>query len=84
MIKKQAIGLVAQHEDADSLALVHDVPSGAWIECFHEARSRSLGVEPSDGLKTWPHCRNPKLCEQWSVFGLCRLKSDGTHRCEFV
>jgi hypothetical protein len=84
MLKKQAIGLVAHHEDADSLALVQYVPRDAWIECVHEARSRSHGVEPSGGLKTWPHCSNPEVCERWSVFGLGQLKSDGTHRCVFV
>jgi hypothetical protein len=84
MIKQQAIGLVAHHEDADSLALVQYVPRDAWIECVHEARSRSHGVEPSGGLKTWPHCSNPEVCERWSVFGLGQLKSDGTHRCVFV
>jgi hypothetical protein len=64
MIKKQAFGLMAHDENANSLAFVDYVPRGAWIECVREARSRSLDVESSDGLETRPHCRNSKFCEQ--------------------
>jgi hypothetical protein len=84
MIKKQAFGLLAHDEDSDSLAFVNYVPRDAWIECVNEACPRSLGVESSDGLETRPHCCNSEVCEQWSVLGLDRCKSDGTHRCEFV